>query len=337
MIFEPCRKTVYGAALIVAILIGVTCSEAAHAQSTDKVEGNYRGVVGNVFGFCLGQHYALEQVGQLYPDLAAEAARAEVLFDMTTSKVCEKAKDFLVRQYSAAEVDDFTRQKLVEIKPLIDVSDRSVAEGFLAEVRGRAHWQIAQPFLSNILAVRYRESAIGEVADGHVRKVESDSDPKLIGTKFSLNVPISWSEKAGERPHIWKTWTSGNGTGAMMIQLIMRDLGHPLTVADFAEMQTMSPSDIVPETDQVLGGGPFVLEGLSGMMARYKAVRQRLDFKIAQIGELWMLPLPAGAVVMINCLAGAEDGHDAILQERYEDLVPVCQSVVNSLVVQSLY
>ena len=323
--------------IVVVLAVGF-CASSAVAEAPEEVfTRGFVKIIARAHGFCIGQSSSVDSIERDFPDLVPVMQRAELLFTAGTGNVCHTAKETLVDAIGAENARRVTDQMREQFTGIVHAPDRATAIGFIHELEARANWVIDPAILPALLAVRYSASPVSEFADGHVGRYEGAGDPKLLGVELSLKLPISWKEKAGDRPHVVRKWVEKGGTGLNSIMLMVKNFGEPLGPEDLADFGAIDPAEVAPDGATVLDGGGFVLEGLAGLRSRFRMSTQRIDISLDQIIEQYMLPMPSGRIVFISCYVGTEIGEADTLQRRFELIDPLCHQVVNSLVLRSLY
>lgn len=263
--------------------------------------------------------------------------RAELLFKTGTGDVCGTAEETARTALGPKAVQQLRDKLNAETEALMIPLSETTALGFISELEGRAKWVVDADNLPALLAVRYGLDPAQEIVDGHVSTYVGSGDPKLLGLELRLDLPISWKQEAGKRPHVVSKWNDQNGTGLAIFMLMVQDVGQPMTAQDLADFTAADPREMLPDGANYLDGGTFILEGFNGIKMRYRMKVQRLDADLEQITDQYMLPLPSGKIVFLSCqVATPPDGPEK-LEDRFTRFEPACYRMVNSLVLTSNY
>jgi hypothetical protein len=179
---------------------------------------------------------------------------------------------------------------------------------------------------------------VGEFLDGYRQRFNSDGHRKAQELKLVLQLPRSWKEEEGERPHIVKKWVSQNGTGMEIIHLDIRD-SEGYTPAN-NEIETLVSSgeikDTVPDGATYINSGVFLLEMRKGYWMEMSRHQERAGINLYIHSAMHQLFF-RGKAIGVMCSAMSPNEHRAKADEAYKSIHPLCQQVLNSLVLLQAY
>ena len=179
---------------------------------------------------------------------------------------------------------------------------------------------------------------VGEFADGFRQRYQTDGTGKAQSIKLKLQLPRSWTAKDGERPHIVRKWISLNGTGLEMIHLDIRDgEGYAPTkkeMEDFVKSGEVKES--IADGATYVASGNFSLEKQTGFWVHMTTAVERAGTKVYQESVMYQLFFQ-GKAIGIMCTAGGTDAEKTKTNEGFKRMKPLCQQVVNSLVLLQAY
>lgn len=293
-----------------------------------------------VYGFCAAQAYSIEMIETDHPDIGPDLRRAEMIFRARFRDVCGKAATEVANLAGPEDLAAARADLLNEVDRMIGQRPvtRSVATGFVDELTGRAEGRIPSPALENILALRYQDQPAAEIADGFARRFESAGHPKSRGIHVALELPRSWRQEEGDRPHIVQKWIRPLPQGMTMIHLDIRDAeGLTPTYAELeAEITASELATWVPEGGTFIDGGIFVIENQPAVWFEAEVIRPRVDLQ-ALIHVAQYQVFFRGKVIGVSCQAGDLPERKADVDDLFEALRPVCRQVLNSLVLAQAY
>ena len=161
---------------------------------------------------------------------------------------------------------------------------------------------------------------------------------KAQGLKVNLQLPRSWLGKNGERPHIVQKWISGNGTGLESIHLDIRDSqGYTPTKKEIEEFVSSGEvKNTVADGFSYVASGSFALESQHGYWVHMIMPNERLGVKMYQIGLMYQLFF-RGKAIGIMCQVGGSQNEKPKIDDAFKRMYPLCQQVVNSIVLPQAY
>jgi hypothetical protein len=320
------------------ILLGLL----GHPSASFAINVNSNSVKGfaQAYGFVLAQEYSLERIANKLPDLSVEVeltrSRFRATFPEITSKLEAQLKTAMgEKQFQ--EVAASLRAKLTNTLESQEIT-RDLAVQFFDQVKARAKGEIESPVLEYLLALNYMNNPVRELTDGFRQRYQTDGGGKSQGIKLKLQLPRSWVAKEGERPHIVKKWSSENGTGLESILLDIRDAqGMDPTKKEMEEfVRSGEVKDAVPEGSTYVTSGNFNLEMRTGYWIQIAMPLERAGMKMYQ--ELLQYQLYfRGKSIGLICIAGGQENEKQKVNESFERVRPLCQQVLNSLVLLQAY
>lgn len=300
--------------------------------------------ISSSYGYYLGQHYSINEITKKYPQLSRQALIAENEF-LITFETSLKNMDVLMTKQLGIEWEQIKTKIIKAIPEKIDLSQLTESEStqFIELVKFRAKGEIESPILETLLLFKkgYREHPEKEFLDGFKYRYENDGYGKARGISFSLELPQTWINKEGNRPHIVQKFISKNGGGFATIMVIINDLplksDESLSEKDISEILSSNEIyDFVPDGFSYINSGKLSIEGLPGLWIQCKGVisraRSSINSEIIQFNLFFKDKLfQIHAQVPTHANNKALPGETFIKYERLFDLV------ANSLVIKNLY
>lgn len=317
------------------LLLTLPVMAAAASFNTAAVKG-----LSTAYGFVLGQEYSLSRIEKEYPDLAGGVVLARSQFDATFPDIQAKLEAQLKHVFGekkfqalAVTMGDKVREALGRLQ-----MTRPMAVDLFDQVKGRSKGIIESPVLEYLLAVKYQSNPAGEFADGFRQRYKTDGIGKSQGIKVNLQLPKSWAAKDGERPHIVQKWSSVNGTGMEMIFLDIRDAegSNPSRQEMLRFVTSGEVRDIVPDGGAYVASGNFSLEKQTGYWVQMSLLLERAGMKMYQdsvINQLFF----RGKAIAIGCAVVGPENERQKIGEAFKRMKPLCQQVLNSLVLPQAY
>ena len=171
------------------------------------------------YGYLMGQRLGLEHASATYPDLRRPVTIAQMEFNSTFPNV-EKSIAALFPPSSVEQM----KAKMNETFDYSDVTKAQMVD-FVAQVRRRAKGEVEDPIVLNyMLAVCFESRPAMELSKNFTQRFSTVGHKKAQGVELNLQLPLSWEERPGNRPHIVRKWVSENGNGLSNIVLDLRDV-----------------------------------------------------------------------------------------------------------------
>lgn len=322
--------------LIVSIILSsiqITASELYFTKAS--VDG-----IARAYGFVLGQELAIERINKEYPELSVSVVLAKAEFDASFPNIKLKLKDQLVSAMGEKIFDELDMGSKKELQTTLtnQIISREIAQGFLQQVRERSKGKIDSPVIEFLLSVQYLSYPVGEFADGYRQRFTSDGHGKAQGINLVLQLPKSWKAQEGERPHIVQKWVSQNGTGLEMILLDIRDAkGYTPTNTEIeAFVSSGEVKDTILSGSTYLNSSVFSLEMQKGYRLETSMIQERAGMKLYQHMDMYQLFFHGKAIgLMCQSSSSVENKENA--DESFKKNEPLCQQVLNSLVLMQVY
>lgn len=324
-----------GAGVLVFIFtLNSAWAALAHSQAAIKA-------ISAAYGFVLGQEYSLARIERTYPDAAMQVEFARITFNSAFPDIKKKLEAELVAALTESKFKELRDGMHNKIGPMLTKQQLTpqLAQHFLEQVKARAKGADMEPdVLRYLLAVQYSASPAAEFGNGFRQRFRTDGTGKSQGVRLILQLPRSWLAKEGERPHIVQKWISEGGTGNTIIMLDIRDAqGH---TPDRREVERFVKSgevrEIVPEGGTLHDAGTFTMEQRTGYWLDMSAKLERAGFRMYQRGTMHQLFIN-GKAVSLQCFSYADESQPRIADAAAKLNKPLCQQVLNSLVLEQAY
>jgi hypothetical protein len=293
------------------------------------------------YGFLLGQEKSLKRIEARYPALRLRVEMARLTFSSSFAGVRERLEDELRQAMGEANFGNVRAEMEKQIGQLLDQQALTVdtAAAFLEKVKARAKGEEMEvDVLRYLLAVKYAKTPIAEFHAGFRQRFSTDGSGKAQGIRLTVQLPRSWLEQEGERPHIVKKWSNEGGTGLSTIVLAVRGAAGQEWSA--REIDQFVKSGEARQTFSDLGKvhdvGTFSLGRRKGYWAEISMNEERAGFRMYLRGMLYQLFF-RGKTVGIMCIAAARESEPEKADAAASLIKPVCQQVLNSLVLEQAY
>jgi len=292
------------------------------------------------YGFILGQELSLERIRKEYPELSASVMLVKAQFDSSFPSIKSKLRDQLVHALGNKLFDKTDKELKKQFKTNLgnQIITKDIAQEFLQQVKERAEGKIDSPVIEYMLSVNYLSFPTGEFAKNYRQRFNSEGHAKAQGIKLTLQLPKSWKAKEGERPHIVQKWISQNGTGLEMILLDIRDAeGYTPTDSDVEAIASSGEiKDMLPAGATYLESGIFSLEMRKGLWFEMTMAQERAGIELYQRSRMHQLFF-RGKAIGLMCSASDSIEDKAKIDEAFKRIKPLCQQVLNSLVLLQAY
>jgi hypothetical protein len=292
------------------------------------------------YGFVLGQEYSLARVAREFPDMAVSVELARAQFGSSFPNIKQKLESQLKEKFGEKGFEELASTMQTKLQGTLSKQKitREIAAQFFDQVKGRSKGEIDSPVLEYMLYVNYMANPAGEFSDGFRQRFQTDGTGKAQSIKLKLQLPRSWTAKEGERPHIVQKWTSLNGAGLEMIHLDIRDgEGYAPTKKEMEYfVKSGEVKEVIAEGATYVASGNFSLEKQNGYWVQMIAPIERAGIKFYQEAVLYQFFF-RGKAIGISCTAGGPDEEKEKTSEAFKRIRPLCQQVVNSLVLLQAY
>lgn len=261
-------------------------------------------------------------------------------FDSSFPRIKSKLKDQLVSALGNKLFNKMDKELKKQFQTNLgnQIITKGIAQEFLQQVKKRAAGEIDSPVLEYILSVNYLSYPVGEFTNNYRQRFNSEGHAKAQGIKLTLQLPKSWKAKEGERPHIVQKWISQNGDGLEIIHLDIRDTeGYTPTNSEVeAIVSSGEIKDMVPDGASYQESGIFSLEMRKGLWLEMTIAQERAGIKLYQRSRLHQLFF-RGKAIGLMCGASASIEDTSSVDDAFKNIKPLCQQVLNSLVLLQAY
>jgi hypothetical protein len=328
---EVVTRTYGWLAIVIALVV-----EPLSASGLNHTPASIRGV-SQAYGFVLGQEYTLNRISTQFRELETRVEYARAKFSVSFPAIGDKLAAELTTAMGVEKFGDLRRgleaklQQTIGSQPLTP----ETAAAFLDHVVARAEGKIESPVFEYLLAVKYADNPVGEFFDRFRARFSTADHPKARGIKLAMQLPRSWAPSEGERPHIVQKWTSEHGTGLGNIMLDIRDAeGYEPEAAEIERLVSSGEvKQSLPGGASYVDSGTFSIERRRGYWVRMKMAEERAGFRIYQNVVMYQFFF-RGSAIGVLCSAGGEPGAVARVDDAAKRMSPLCQQVVNSLVLE---
>jgi len=326
-------------ALLFIFLLSLSLGTAANSAELNYNQTSIKGLA-RAYGFVLGQEFSLAKIERKIPELSANVFQAKSQFNSSFPNIKSKLKEQLVFAMGKKLFDESDKGIKKQIQSHLgkQVITKDVAQIFLQKVKKRAEGDIESPVIEYMLSVKYLSYPVDEFLEGYRQTFNSDGHKKAQGLKVVLQLPTSWKAKEGNRPHIVQKWVSANGTGLEMMLLDIRDAdGYSPSDKEIESFVSSGKvKNIVPNGATLINSGTFSLEGRKGYWIETSSSQERAGFKLYQHSIIYQLFFRGKAVGLL-CQAGSPIKDKIKVDDKYEKVKPLCQQVLNSIVLLQTY
>lgn len=293
------------------------------------------------YGFILGQEYSLARVERTYPEATMQVQMARLTFNAAFPDIKNKLEAELATALTEPKFKEYRAEMNSKIRPMLNKQylTPQLAEQFLAQVKARAKGEEIEPdVLRYLLAVRYANNPVAEFGDGFRQRFRTDGKGKSQGLNFHLQLPYSWLMKEGERPHVVQKWANEGGTGLSSIILMVQDTGGetPSKAEVDHSVKAGDLRDMVPDGATYIDGGALYQEKSAGFWVEMSMPQERAGVKLFTQGFMYILFF-RGKAISIMCMAGGSPKDTTRVAEKTSKLKPLCQQVMNSVVLNQAY
>lgn len=313
-----------------------TLALAALNYSQSSIKG-----ISQAYGFVLGQEASLARIERTYPDAAMQVEMARSTFNAAFPDIKKKIEAELIAALTEPKFKQLRDEIVAKIRPLLTKQQITpqLAQQFLEQVKARAKGDEMEPeVLRYLLTVRYAANPVGEFFDGFRQRYKTDGTGKSQGLRFHLQIPRSWLIKEGERPHVVQKWVSEGGTGLSNIILMVQDTGGE--TPGRAEMDQFVRSGEIresePDGSKYIDGGAFSQERSAGYWIDMAMPQERAGMKMYSRGRMYLLFF-RGKAISVMCMATSAEKEEVKVTAAAVKLNPLCQQVMNSVVLDQAY
>jgi hypothetical protein len=295
-------------------------------------------------GFCLGQQFSIEHIQQQFPELAAQATKAQLEFDLVFQPAYENIRKILYN-LAADKMQESENQlrNLVADKFKASPVSKQDALAFINLVSLRAKGKIDSPFLETLLIYHpeFEKDPALEYMQGFTQTYQTKGHPKAMGINFQIQYPKSWEAKEADRPNTIQMITSENGRGFNYIALMVRDIalpkGYKMTQAEIKEIfAPKSLQTTIPKGGTFISAKSVVLDGRQGGMIIFDQDVQRLDVTV-KFRNIQFVTFYNNKLIMIHCASGTSDNTTSSLEAKFKKVESLFKLVGNSFVLQNQY
>ena len=293
------------------------------------------------FGFCYGQHLSLNQLRQMFPDLAPQVLLAEMQWN-SAFKDAEEGIEARLQALAPGQWPDMRTKIIAQIEPVLKEQNskatHEIAASFLEIVQQRAKGILDSPNREMLLAShpKFVKSPELEFAAGYTGTFSTKGHVKAKGVELTIRYPLSWKQMEAERHNIVQKWTSDGGHGNDIFMVLIKKLPTVPTRDESAGFFTESSAqEILGEDGVILKYTTGRLERLPVGIAQFKQTTKRLETTLESLGTCYYL-ICDDAFIVIQFMSYAPGGAEA-REARMNVLSPLIQTIANSLVLTQSY
>lgn len=323
--------------LILTLIALISYSTTVFAINFNPTSANG---MAKAYGFVIGQEYSLLSIAKEFPELTGDVVLARAQFSSTFPDIKTKLEAQLKQNLGGKHFQEMRVSLQANLKEASSRQQitKEIATNFLKQIKDRSKREIENPILEYLLAVKYATNPTGEFTDGFRQRYETKGIGKSQGIEVNLQLPRSWIGKDGERPHIVQKWVSENGTGLEMILLDIRDVqGYKPTKKEMKEfIGSGEVKDLIPEGATYVASGNFTLEMQNGYWVEMVTPLERAGIEMHQESLMYQFYFQ-GKAIGVMCQAGGLEADKTKINETFNRIKPLCQQVLNSLVLPQAY
>jgi|GEM_PF-5660111 len=314
-------------------------SDAIAQRPTNE---DYVAATARVAGFCASQETHIKRFGEAYPDLKTRLDAALLFFNVRFHNVCKRANSTTLELFGPEKLQEFLTMVLEMVEPTLEqaIRSREAVEAFIIEVNQRSLGQgMSDEILVPLLAVRFSNDPHREMTSGFTARFDGTGHSKSKDISFQLQVPYSWRAQEGERPNIIQKWTRLSPDGYAQILVQIRDdlQGYTPTEAEIRSIFTEDfASELLPARARYISHEFFTIERQPAVWIDHDVTEERLGVEFAARSQIYMIFFD-GRAISFQCFSGNPSNPNAILEDHFQRTVPVCNQVVNSLVLPEVY
>jgi len=297
-------------------------------------------ILSQAYGYLKGQQFTLDKIKKGYPELELEVTRCELEFNL----VFKKASDNINRELKKLlgnEFEKYEREMIGDLKSMLSqqIITEDLAINFIEEVKQRSIGKIESPVLETLLTYQFIDNPAKEFSSGFINSYSTKGHPKTKDVTINAKLPLSWSQKEGDRPNVIQKFVSENGKGQEIILFMVTDLGLPndykITKDELNEFFTESElKQMIPDGSEFISAKRITLDNHIGGQLIFMTTQERLDFSLT-MQAAHFITIYEGKMVFLQCMVSAEVGEN--LSDRFNLFLPLFRQVANSLILMDQY
>ena len=145
------------------------------------------------------------------------------------------------------------------------------------------------PFLEIFLAFQFQDQPHNEFFEDYTYSYSTEGHEKSLGTKWKIDVPLSWRAMEGDRPHVIQKFISHYGYGtessiatiAIMVNNLPIIEGHQLTSGDLENFNLEdSAHKFVEDGNELISFKKFSIEKYKGYIITTDYTGERMSFSV---------------------------------------------------------
>ena len=292
------------------------------------------------YGYIVAQDYKLSHISKEFPDLSLRVELTRLQFESVFPEIKTKLKRKMIETLGESRLKKLDEKLYDRMDNMYEEQEVKIEEAidFLDLVKRRSEGEIESPVLENLLAVKYKNEPVQEYVDGYRQRYKTDGLGKSQGVKLILQLPYSWIEKDGERPHIVKKWINLNGVSSGIIMLDVRDAeGVNLTKTEVKKLVGSGEiKEFVPEGATYTDSGYFFIEKQHGYWIQMEVLMERITEEFYQPMILYQFYFQ-GKAIGLMCSTVGFSSEKIRVDKDFDKIKPLCLQVLNSLVLVNLY
>lgn len=294
---------------------------------------------GKAYGYIIGQKHAIEILSEQFPEYAHTLQSLGLQFDFKFNWPGFRSKR-VVRELTRDEFDQWSKEYIDPIREFADKPyNREQAERFNADLQGRLHGEMDPEVLSTLLWLKYANRPVAEMIDGWSARFDTRGHEKSLGLDVSFEVPLSWKQKAGVRPHVVQQWVSQNGSGLMNVILTINELplDGKVTMDDMRDYVFSDDiRDFVLDEGELLHRDVVVIDTIPTAVVDQKFTRTSADVTLTTYQRAYIF-FAFDTLTFLTCSVADADANAVTAQERFPLVVDLCSRIARTTSVANTY
>jgi hypothetical protein len=320
--------------LVLSMLWGWSTGQAQDAQPRSTLNDD----LVKTYSYVMLQRLLLDKIEKTHPDLAEE-----MLLTRTAWRAAfGEAEDNLEVRLAGRVGDGWPKFKL-ELMSRLETAvagqalPREYALNLLQTTKERTKGIMESPIREMLLAShpRFIKTPAAEMSKGFAGEYSTKGHAKAKGVNMTIRYPLSWKREEASRPNTVQRWTSDGGHGtsffAIATKQIPRDTLSELKETLFTEESIRST---FPEGTKTIRFAVSKLEQQKVGIYEFESSSERLELTLKFRGILYYFLVDD---VLVNVQFMASDGGNGSPEERLEQIRPLVQMIMQSVVLPDRY
>ncbi|WP_233202210.1 hypothetical protein [Parabacteroides provencensis] len=197
----------------------------------------------------------------------------------------------------------------------------------IEDLGNRSNFQIKEPILSTLSYFQFNGNYTREFRNGYTYKYNTKGNEKAKHFDFTLDIPVSWKKKDGDRPNVVQKFVPEFDEHSLVAVLIVQEI-RGMTGLSASLINNNYIKKAFGANSVILDKHDITIDGCKGCRLKINTDSKRLQYIIRTSSVIYMFQFGGKIGYFQVGVSTLKDQHVNI--DKY---IPICDLIANSIVV----